>query len=338
MTKSTTIGVVGAGVMGQQHARAISEHPVLTLAGVADINDAIAHKVAEETGSTAFTSYETLYEEPLDAVVVATPEMAHRDPVVSAARYGYDILLEKPVAQDRENAEAIALAVNEAGISILIGFTLRFDAKYGTLISKAHQGELGEIASIRAERSVVKSEAHRMSRSDPLLYQTIHDMDMTRWLTGSEVDEVYSVGAQRVFEGEEYDVTFSTLSFADGTVASIETASILPEMSPAPNRARFAVKGTEGTAELATPGNGLELCTDQPRFADTTIFPEVNGRITGAIREEIDHFSRVVRDVEQPVSTLDDGLRAGAIARACREALHRDQPVKVEPFTVGEEQ
>jgi predicted dehydrogenase len=337
MTEHTRIGVVGAGVMGRRHARAIAEHPSLDLVGVADIDEAAAREVADRNGSDAFGAFEPLYEKSLDAVVVATPETAHREPTVAAVDRGYNVLLEKPVAQDRENAAAIRDAVERADISVLVGFTLRFDARYGAVISAVDDGDLGDLASIRGERSVVTSEARRMRRSHPLLYQTIHDVDVARRLTGSEVETVYSVGSQRVFDGDPHDVIFSTLSFADGTVACIETGSILPEGSPAPNRARLSVKGTDGTAELAVPGDDLELSTDRASYPDDTVFPVVNSKQEGAVRGEIDHFARVIRGRESPVATLDDGLRAGAIARACRRAIDAEGPVPVEPIPGGDD-
>ncbi len=335
MSERTNVGVVGAGVMGRRHAHAIAEHPSLDLVGVADVDETSAREVADQTGSDAFGAFGPLYEESLDAVVVATPESVHRDPTVAAAERGYDILLEKPVAQEREDSAAIREAVERAGISVLVGFTLRFDARYDAVISAVDDGDLGTLASIRAERSVVTSEARRLRRSHPLLYQTIHDVDVARRLTGSAVETVYSVASQRIFDGDHHDVIHSTLSFADQTVAAIETGSILPEDSPAPNRARLSVKGTEGTAELAAPGDDLELCADGTTFPDDTIFPTVNGRQAGAIRSEIDHFARVVRDGEPPVATLEDGLKAGAVARACRRAIDADGPVAVEPIPGG---
>lgn len=336
MTDELRIGVVGTGVMGRRHAQVIADHPGLTLVGVADTDQDTAREVATETGSDPFASHESLYEELLDAVVIATPETAHKEPTLDAAEYGYDVLLEKPVAQKRTEAADIRAAVERANISVLIGFILRFDAKYGSVRTAVDEGSLGEIASIRAERSVVASEARRLSRSHPLLYQTIHDIDLARGITGSDVVTVHSTGVQRMFDGENYDTIFSTLTFGGGTIASIETSSILPEESPAPNRARLSIKGTEGTAEIAAPGNDVEVCTEHTSYPDVSICPTVNERAVGALRNEIDHFIDVVRDGVEPIASLEDGLQAGETARACRRALKSDEPVTVEPIPGGD--
>jgi predicted dehydrogenase len=184
---------------------------------------------------------------------------------------------------------------------------------------------------MRAERSVVTEEARRMQRSHPLLYQTIHDIDFMQWLKESTAERVYAEAAKDVFEGADTtDVILSTLRFADGTVGCIETGSILPSASPAGNQANFHLKGTAGMARLDAPGQDVRITTDVHETPDTTIFPTVNDRIGGAIAREMDHFGAVLRGDEDPRTTLDDGLRAEAVAHAMLRSLDTDTPQTVD--------
>jgi myo-inositol 2-dehydrogenase/D-chiro-inositol 1-dehydrogenase len=334
MSGTRRVGVVGAGQMGELHARAIHEHPLLALGGVADVDESKATDVADRFGTDAYGDHMDLYRQTLDGVVVATPESAHGEPVRDATEWGYDILLEKPISDDPAESKELAAVCHSADVDVLLGFTLRFDARYGELKRRAEADEFGRIVSMRAERSVVTEEAERMQRSHPLLYQTIHDMDFMRWLKGAPVKRVYAEGTQNVFADTDVtDVVFSTLRFADGTIGCIETGSILPSGSPAGNQANFHLKGTEGMARLDAPGDDVTVTTETHETPDTSLFTMVNDRISGAITEEMDHFGGILRGDTAPAATLDDALQAEAIARATRRSLESGAPETVTNHT-----
>lgn len=337
MSGTRRVGVVGAGRMGSRHARAIAEHPLLALAGVADIDESNATTLAEKHGTDAYTDHETLYQQSLDGVVVATPESAHREPVEDATEWGFDILLEKPIAESLEAARELTSVCRAADATVLLGFTLRFDARYDHLKSRAKQGEFGDIVAMRAERSVVTPEARRMQRSHPLLYQAVHDIDVMQWLNPSPVERVFAEGAQNIFEGTDVtDDIVATLRFENGVIGSLETGSILPDAAPAGNQANFHLKGTRGMARLDAPGTDLCVTTDTHETPDTTIFPIVNDHIGGAIAREIDHFGAVLRDDAQPQATLEDGLHAEAVAHALMDALDTETPQPVDHAPAGD--
>jgi myo-inositol 2-dehydrogenase/D-chiro-inositol 1-dehydrogenase len=315
-TNTAAVGDVGLGVMGRRHVRAVAEHRQLSLAGVVDIDERRAATVGDEFGVDHWTDYEALYEQGLDGVVVATPESAHLDPTHDALERGYDLLLEKPLSSEADRSRAIAEAVRRANASTLVGFTLRFDARYANLAEQAIDGEFGRLLSLRAGRSVVTEEARRMRRTHPLLYQTIHDIDALRWIVDEPVKRVYSQSTtDRLADVGRTDVILTTLTFADGTVACIETGSVLPKGSPAGNLAYLDVTGTDGGARIETPGQSFTATTDRVQYHDTGLFPTVRGKVGGALAREIDHFASVLIDGTEPVVTVEDARRAEAIAR-----------------------
>lgn len=341
MSGTRRVGIVGAGRMGERHARAIAEHPLLALAGVADIDADRAESLADAHATDAYTDHENLYQQSLDGVIVATPESVHVEPVEDATDWGFDILLEKPITDSLEESRTLAATCREMDTTVLLGFTLRFDSRYDQLKSRTTAGDFGELVSMRAERSVVTSEARRMQRSHPLLYQAIHDIDFMRWLNPSPVERVYAEATQNVFEGTDVtDNIFATVRFQNDVIGSLETGSILPENAPAGNQASFHLKGTEGMARLNAPGNDLRVTTDIHETPDTNVFPVVNDHIGGAIAREIDHFAAVLRDDASPQATLSDGLRAEAIAHAMCNAFDTgtpqivDHPDNTEPMEV----
>lgn len=326
------IGVIGVGSMGKRHAETLASHSAFDIRAVADVDAEAVRSVAAETNSTAYHSHDELLEESLDAVVIATPEPHHVDPTVAATARDLDILLEKPVAHDPDDEVAILEAVSESESSVLLGFTLRFDTRYGAVKNRIDAGALGDIVALRAERSVITEEAKRLSRADPLLYQTIHDVDMACWLVGEPIDHVYATSNREVHDDPvDDDVIHSLITFTDGTVLALETGSILPANGPAPNRAHLGIKGTKGTAEVRTPDRDLELATDRTEHVDSTVFPTVNGSPTGAIRTELDHFERIVAGKVDPLVSVRGGMYAAAVGRATRRSIRTGTPEPLDP-------
>jgi len=113
---SLRLGMIGAGWIAREHVASISALPDAELAAVADLDAARAGELAAGAGARAYADWgEMLAAETLDAVVVCTPPMAHRDPCLAAVDRGLAVYLEKPVARTSEDARAIADAVRAAG-------------------------------------------------------------------------------------------------------------------------------------------------------------------------------------------------------------------------------
>jgi myo-inositol 2-dehydrogenase/D-chiro-inositol 1-dehydrogenase len=317
------VGVVGLGVMGRRHARAIDATR--------------AADVGATHGVDHWSDHRDLYRQGLDGVVVATPESAHLDPATHALEHGCDVLVEKPLSSDPDRSRKLADAARRAEGRTLVGFTLRFDARYANVVDRVADGDVGSLLSVRAGRSVVTDEARRMRRTHPLLYQTIHDIDLLRLLVDEPVARVYSEAtAERLADVGRTDVILTTLTFADGTIASIETGSVLPEGAPAGNLAYLDVTGTEGSARIETPGQSLTTTSERVRYHDTGLFPTVRGELGGALAREIDHFASVVLDDADPAASVTDARRAEAVARAAIDAIDATDAVAV-PRGPGED-
>ncbi|UCD97110.1 MAG: Gfo/Idh/MocA family oxidoreductase, partial [Candidatus Bathyarchaeota archaeon] len=129
MKKPVGIGVIGVGVFGENHARVYSELSNAKLVAVADVNETRAKQCATKYRAEAwYTDHNKLLQRTdIDAVSIATPDQFHREPAVAAAEAGKQILLEKPMASNIEDATAILRAVEKARINLMIGYILRFE-------------------------------------------------------------------------------------------------------------------------------------------------------------------------------------------------------------------
>src|SRR5262245_23038082 len=116
------VAVVGAGYMGERHARIYAGLPDAELVAVCDVRESVARELAARTGAAVYADYRALLRrDDLDAVSVCTPDGLHREPCELAARAGRHVLVEKPVATTLVDAEAIVEAAERAGTVLLVG-------------------------------------------------------------------------------------------------------------------------------------------------------------------------------------------------------------------------
>ncbi len=200
-----------------------------TLAGVFDVMSESADRVAEAVAAPTFATAEALITSPdIDAVAIATSTDTHVDMMIAAAEAGKAIFCEKPISLDLDKVDVALAAVEKAGVPLQIGFNRRFDAGHAAVRQAVIDGTVGEVRQVRI--------TSRDPEPPPISYvkvsggifcdMTIHDFDMARFVTGSEVIEVYAKGDCRVdpaigAEGD-LDTVVVILTHDDGTITTID--------------------------------------------------------------------------------------------------------------------
>ncbi len=123
-----------------------STHPASLLTAVCDLDKGRAGEIAATYGAKRiYTDYHEMMRDPeIDAVAVVTPDFAHCGPIVTAARAGKHIIVEKPLATTREDVEKIAEAVRKAGITFMVDFHNRWSPPGGLNQGKRGQRKSGE--------------------------------------------------------------------------------------------------------------------------------------------------------------------------------------------------
>lgn len=336
--------VVGAGVIGQVHARIVSEHPATELTAVVDIDEEVAVSVGDEHGAAVVdTSMESVLErESVDFVIVATPEEAHVGPTVTALEAGCDVLLEKPIAKTIEQAKTIGQHVQSSEQQLMMGFTLRCDKRYSGVKERIDGGEFGSILGIQAARIANRYIYQRaVDWADPMTYLASHDIDAMRWFVDAPVERVYAEASPSLPAGDEPAVIHSVLRFASGTVGTLETNWARTDSYPAHRTDEIRLTGTEGHARLVLEAedDGAVVSTEEPRkeqehdagrpevpahyFLPDT---ELHGRRVDIFRWQIDAFVDVVNGHKEPLATWEDGLRAHEISDALTESYQTGEP------------
>src|ERR1700748_544666 len=124
---SLRVGVIGAGVMGTNHARVLAGLPNTTLVGIVDPLPAHRTRATELTGCRTFESLDELVAAGIDAVTIAAPTHLHHEIALAAIAHKIHVLVEKPIASTVEEGREIVSAARQAGVTLMVGHVERFN-------------------------------------------------------------------------------------------------------------------------------------------------------------------------------------------------------------------
>jgi myo-inositol 2-dehydrogenase/D-chiro-inositol 1-dehydrogenase len=325
------IGVIGAGRIGRLHAELLSrEVPGATVGAVADAFPGVANALAVSLGARAVKDVDEILDDPrIDAVAICTSTDTHVDLIVRAAAAGKPIFSEKPISLDLAQVDRAMAAVAAAGVPFMVGFNKRFDPAHALVHDTVRSGELGALHLLRITgRDPAPPPPEYIAVSGGLfLDMTIHDFDMARHISGSEVVQVFATGGvrvdSRIGEAGDVDTAVLVLTHADGVITTIDNS-------------RRAVYGYDQRVEafcaegMAFSGNAprhtggvlrADGCTAQPlgwSFLD---------RYREAYRREWAAFTAALRDgTDMPVDAAS-GRAPIVIALAANRSLAEGRPV-----------
>jgi UDP-N-acetylglucosamine 3-dehydrogenase len=216
------VGVIGVGSMGQNHARVYSE--IAQLAGVYDAMGEQARKIADRFSCAAFDDVDELLKE-VDAVSVCTPTSTHHEVALKAIAAGVDLLVEKPFTGDVQKAKELETAAAKAGVVIASGFIERFNPIVGVAREAVAEGSFGRVISLSTRR--VSSYPARIRDVGVVMDLGIHDVDVMRHVTGSEVTSVYALGG-RCSNPDFEDHANLLLRLESGAVGFLEANWLTP--------------------------------------------------------------------------------------------------------------
>ena len=337
-------GVIGTGIVGGAwHAHVYHHLPAAELIAVCDLNEARARAIADRYGLPhVYTDYRDLLARPdIAAVSIATPDFAHREIAVAAAKAGKHILVEKPLATTVEDAEAILRAVDEAGVKLMVDFHNRVNPAFVTTRQAVLAGELGELKYIYARLSNTTFVPTQMlpwaGQSSALWFLASHTLDMSCWLLGDKPTRVYAVSRSGVLEGKGIntaDFHIAIVEFERGAVVTLENSWILPETEPNVFNLKMEILGSDGVMYINTSDNRtVEKYTRAAASLPDTLgftLDANSARLSGFVLEAIARFVDAVVD-DQPV--LATGAEAALVTRvltAIEASAASGQPVDLD--------
>jgi predicted dehydrogenase len=228
----TRIGLVGAGSVGQRHAKVLATFEDVELTAVTDLDERLCDTVARRHRARSYPSLEQmLAAEALDAAYVCVPPFAHGEPERELLAARLPFFVEKPLAVDLATAAAIAREVRGAGVITAAGYHWRYldTVEWAAAQLEEHPPRL----AIGAWLDKVPPPAWWLDRTrsgGQTVEQTTHVLDLMRVLVG-EVQEVYAAGARSPREAYPDatvdDVCVATLRFEGGALGSLAATSLL---------------------------------------------------------------------------------------------------------------
>jgi predicted dehydrogenase len=333
-------GLVGTGMWGRTHALAYRAYPATELVAVCDLDEARCRSFAEEFGvaKTYRTAGELAADPQVEAVSVATPDFAHREPALAVISERKPLLIEKPLATTVADATAITDAAAAAGILAMVDFHNRFNPQFDTANRQLTDGALGAPRYIYMRHSNTIDVPLTMlswpSRSSSLWFLGSHSTDLVRWLFADEVVEVYGACNYGVLRGHGLDVpdvwTY-VLKFANGGLGSIENSWILPRTLAGYGDFRCEIIGEKGVyyTQLQAPEVNELYAEDTHRRLDYLTFLDIRGALSGFTLQSIQYFADCVLHDVEPFIGLQDGLANTRILCAVEESATTGQPIKL---------
>lgn len=327
------MAVVGAGVMGQLHARTISECDSAELVAIIDLNEELGRKIAEKYGVKYYKHVEEVINTDLiDAYSVVLPDRLHVDVTSKILLAGKSVLLEKPMADTLDGATKIAEAAEKGGGRLMTGHIMRFDARYAGAAEAVRNGEIGDIVHVSAKRFSNIDVGVRMNgKSSVLFYLGIHDVDALQWVTNKKIKKVFARSVSKImpsYNVESEDAIFANFEYEDGTIGSLGVGWTIPEYMPSSINAGIEIIGTKGVLQVDTSDHGLYIVNEEKVvLPDGMHWPVVNGKIAGNLKDEILHFVTSVRDNKEFVITVSEALAAVSVNDAILKSVETNDEV-----------
>ncbi len=355
------LAVIGCGTIGRIRAVLAREHPGVTWLGLCDINPETADALASDTDADFVTNdIATLLARPeVTAVIVATDESQHLDPVMQAVSYGLPMFIEKPLATNPVESARILAAIEENKVDAVVGYTNRFRRKFLVVKQKLRDEQIGEVTAVVTRAFMNRMVPHAtifkaLDRNNltPMVVSGTHSLDMSMWLMeGKKPVEVYARSNDKVLaELGTKDSTFGIFTMDDDTMFSMNISWALPTVWPgAVYGLEIGIVGTKGVIDIEDTHRDLIIASEVAQPAGYTSrgfeppqerhvdfmgsYPPgdlSDGMLWGPMREEtLTWYNRLAKGFGTPHATAADGHNNLLLTMAMDYSAKTGKPVKL---------
>ena len=327
------IGIIGAGRIGKLHT-----DNLVNMEGVRvkTIADPYADKLKEwfetkDVDNLVKDYKEVMEDDEIDAVFICTPTDTHLTLIEECLAHNKHIFCEKPISFDQDETERVYELVKNSNKKVQIGFNRRFDQSFSSVEKDVSSDKLGTPQIIKiTSRDPEPPSLDYVKTSGGLYFDmAIHDFDMARFLSKSEVKEIYATGEAlinpQIKEYDDIDTSMVTLKFENNAIGVIDNS-------------RQAVYGYDQRIEVFGH-KGMTLADNQK---ETTVkhFSEENvsedkplffflERYNDAFIVEVKEFVKSIQEDLPTSPSYEDGMKAQALAHAAKKSLAEGRPIKL---------
>ena len=329
---SLNFAVLGAGRIGQVHARAIASVPGAALVAIAEPDKTAAEAARAAFGCEIRTIDDCAAADDVDAVVICTPTNTHADLIERFARAGKKVFCEKPVDLEVERVRQALDVVAAEGGTLMVGFQRRFDPDFMALKAAIDAGKIGEVEMITLTSRDPGPPPYAYIKVSGGIFRdmTIHDFDVARWLLGEEVATVQAAGSVltdpeigRLGDYDSINVILTTASGKQCTITNTRRATYGYDQ-------RIEVHGSKGSVSAENHREANIEIANAEGYLRPPLLNFFMSRYVAAYANEIAAFVQAVSDGTTPPTTGEDGLKALELAVAARKSAETGQAVRLD--------
>ncbi len=329
------VGLIGAGRIGRLHAmNLVHRIPAADVAAIADVHLESAEQCAHETGvERVFREASQVVAAPdIDAVIVCSSTDTHASLIIDAARAGKHIFCEKPIALDLGEIERALREVEQAGVTLQIGFNRRFDPNFRHAQELVSQNAIGKphILQITSRDPEPPPISYVEVSGGIFLDMTIHDFDMARYIMQEDVEEVYAVGSalvdRRILEAGDVDTAVIMLRFPSGAIGVIDNS----RKAVYGYDQRLEVFGERGKVVVQNPKPETTILSDNAGDHSAPLMHFFLERYMDSYVAEMTSFVECISSGTAPPVSGRDGKLAVVIGYAAKRSYEEHRPVRLE--------
>lgn len=336
--KKIKIGSVGLGRLGYEHACNIANLvPGAELTALCDVDAVRVKEVAAELNVPyTYTDVTEMVKNPeLDAIVIVSPSMYHADHIKLALDAGKHVFCDKPLDTTIEKCKQAERAVEAHPDKVfMLGFMRRFDDSYAEAKHRIENGEIGKVVLVRSYTQDPRTTIEGTLKFAPhsggqFLDMCVHDIDLIRWFTGSDIKKVWGLGG--VFEFDLY----RELNDADNAAAAVQCENgamgfmFTNRTHGAGCNVETEIIGTHGTLRIANVGCKNLLQIVDGNGAREEYYPDFLSRWHQAYVNEIKEFVDCINQGRKPGVTVYDGTKVSQAAYRCKESFETGNLLEV---------
>jgi len=336
------IAVVGVGLIGQRHAQLIAKLAEFELCAIVDPADG-TKGLADEFSTIHYVDLKSFFESQTecDGVIIATPNETHREFALSCIQEGLPCLIEKPLASNGEDANAIAQASKDFDVAVLVGHHRRHHTVSAALKEKIDQGELGQLVGAQLTWMLRKpddyfaaGEWRIQAGGGPIWINLIHEIDLLRYFLG-EIVEVSAMVSNKVRGNAVEDISIINMRCENGALVS----AIVSDASPSPwhfeggsgenpnicktDQGGLRIFGTRGSIEFPSLTQWHHQTDDghwgTPIHSVENETADFLGGET-ALVSQLYNFADVIHGKSEPLVSAQDGVQSVRVVEAIHQA------------------
>ncbi len=345
MSKKIKISIIGTGLMGLQHIKAIQKSNKANLHSIVDISNNAKNLSKKFKIRMHSNVSELLNSKKPDAVIVATPNKLHEKHTLIFLKKKIPVLLEKPISDNIQSAKKIIRCANKNKTPLLIGYHRRYNSIVSKVKNIINKGKLGSIVSSNVLCWFYKHKAYykekwRVSKGGgPLGINLVHDIDMICYLLGPiKYVQAFTTNKTRKFQVEDTAIislifnsgALCTLNLSDTIVApwSYELTAGENPAYPITNQSAYIIGGTKGSLQF--PNLKIWFYKNERSWWNKIYVNEDKyKKDNNTLLNQIDHFADVVSKKVKPKVNGNDGLISLKIFAAINKSAKTGKKVRV---------